>query len=285
MRFRSAAAFLLIVVLPLSADRPDRAKATVAYLRKLQTKEGGFLPDAGKTKPGLRATSAALRALKYQGGNATDRAAAARFVEACHDKASGGFADSPGGKPDVATTAVGAMALVELNLPTGPYEAGILHYLGQNAKSFEDIRIAAAGLEALGKRPPEAAAWLESVQKLRHADGTFGDARATGGSTVAVLRLGGTVADPAKLVAALNAGQRRDGAFGKPDADTSDLDSTYRVLRCYHMLRARPDAARVLAFVERCRNADGGYGVVPGQPSSVGATYNASIIHYWLSDR
>jgi prenyltransferase beta subunit len=280
---------LLVVTLPGLAEAPGNAKATVAYLRKLQTKEGGFAADAGKTTPSLRATSSALRALKYFGGDAPDRRAAARFVEACFDKQSGGFADSPGGKPDVATTAVGAMALVELQLPTAPYEAGVLRYLGEHAKTFEEIRIAAAGVEALGKQPPEAASWLKRIEKERNKDGTFGgpgDARATGGATVIVLRLGGKVEHPTALTAALDACQHKDGAFGKGQtSDPSDLETTYRVVRCYHMLKARPDAAAVLAFVDKCRNSDGGYGTAPGQPSGVGGTYFAGIIRHWLGER
>src|SRR5579883_2165997 len=170
----SAALALLVLTLPALAEAPERAKATVAYLRKLQTKQGGFTASADKNQPSLRATSAALRALKYFGGEAPDREAAARFVKSCHDENSGGFADSPGGNPDVTTTAVGAMALVELKIPTGPYEEGILRYLGEHAKTFEEIRIAAAGLEALGKRPPAAAGWLQQVANERNADGSFG---------------------------------------------------------------------------------------------------------------
>jgi hypothetical protein len=283
-----AALALLALTLPALAEAPDRAKATVAYLRKLQTKGGGFAASADKNQPSLRATSAALRALKYFGGEALDREAAARFVKSCHDESSGGFADAPGGKPDVTLTAVGAMALVELQIPTGPYEEGILRYLGEHAKSFEEIRIAAAGLEALGKRPPAAAGWLQQIVNERNADGSFGgprDARMTGGATVVVLRLGGKVDDPAKVVAALNAGQHEDGAFGKGEtSEPSDLETTYRVLRCYHMLKAKPND-RVLAFVEKCRNDDGGYGVAPGKPSTVGTTYNAAIIRHWLAGR
>jgi hypothetical protein len=284
-----AAFAVLLVTLPGLAEAPSGAKATVAYLRKLQTKEGGFVADVGKSSPSLRATSSALRALKYFGGEAPDRAAAGRFVEACFDKETGGFADAPGGKPDVATTAVGAMAIVELNLPTAPYEAAVLHYLGENAKTFEEIRIAAAGVEALGKRPPEATGWLKRIEKERNRDGTFGgpgDARATGGATVIVLRLGGKVEHPAALVAALNACLHHDGAFGKGQPDgPSDLESTYRVARCYHMLKAKPDATRVLEFVDKCRNADGGYGVAPGQPSSVSGSYYAGIIRHWFGER
>jgi hypothetical protein len=287
---RLVAAFaLLLVTLPALAEAPDnKAKETVAYLRKLQTKDGGFTADATKTKPSLRATSSALRALKYFGGEAPDRAAAARFVESCYDKASGGFADAPGGMTDVATTAVGAMALVELKVPTGQYEDKVLRYLGSRARDFEEIRIAAAGIEALKKQPPEAAGWLQAIQGERNRDGSFGagnDARTTGGATVIILRLGGKVEHPEDVVAALNQGQHNDGAFGKGDKDEpSDLESTYRVMRCYHMLKAKPEATRVKEFIAKCRNADGGYGVTPGKPSGISATYYAAIVLHWLAE-
>ena len=193
----------------------------------------------------------------------------------------------------MATTAVGAMALVELHLPTGPYEAGVLHYLGEHAKTFEEIRIAAAGLEALGKQPPEATGWLKRIEKERNKDGTFGgpgDARACRrrnrhrpprawaerSSTRPV------------LIAALDSCQQpseRAPLVQGPSEGPSDLESTYRVVRCYHMMKARPDAARLLAFVDKCRNADGGYGVTPGQPSSVSGCYYAGIIRHWLGER
>ena len=41
-------------------------------------------------------------------------------------------------------------------------------------------------------------------------------------------------------------------------------------------------ADAVRAFIAKCRNADGGYGPAPGQPSNVGATYFATIVSHWL---
>ncbi len=278
---------LLIVCTPSRAQSSEEKKATVAWLRKLQTSDGGFQPAPGKAPAGLRATTSALRALKYFGGEAPDRAACAAFVQSCFDKETGGFADRPGGKPDVATTAVGIMGVVELKLPTEPYEAGVLGFLGSRARTFEEIRIAAAGLEALGKRPPQAEEWLKEVIKLRHADGTFGKgdgaARDTGGAAVVLLRLGGKVEHPDALIRFLDAGQRKDGGFGKAGAAGSDLETTYRVVRCYHMLKAQPAAAeKCRAFIASCRNADGGYGVAPGEPSNVSGTYFAGILLHWL---
>jgi prenyltransferase beta subunit len=281
---------LLALAAPAGGQTAAEKGATVAYLHKLQAKEGGFRPAAKAERPTLRGTSAALRALKYFGGEVKNRSACADFVRRCFDKGSGGFADTPGGKPDPVVTAVGLMALVELKLPTADYEKPAIRYLSDNAREFEQVRMAAAGLEAVGKRSPKNKAWLEQIGKARNADGSFGKgdgrARDTGGAVAAVLRLGGEVKEPEAVLKALNAGQRKDGGFGKAAAAGSDLETTYRVTRTLVMLKARPGRVEdCRKFVACCRNADGGYGVAPGEPSSVGATYFASIVLHWLADK
>jgi prenyltransferase beta subunit len=287
------AAFVLLAFVLLTpcvrAQTPEQKKATLDFLAKLQNKDGGFSPAPGADKSSLRATSSALRALKYFGGGLTDKAPATKFVESCFDKASGGFADAPGGKPDVATAAIGLMAVVELKMPRDPYETPVLKYLSENAKTFDEIRIAVAGLEAVEKKSPRANAWTETVRKMANADGTFGkgdgQARDTGGAVVALLRLGEKAEKKDAVLKALNAGQRKDGGFGKADAKTSDLESSYRVMRCYHMLKEKPDAAKLAGFVASCRNEDGGYGVTPGAKSSVSGTYYAATITHWLAEK
>lgn len=279
-----AGAVLLLAVLPVQTA--ESTKSTIAYLQKMQNVDGGFRPDADKKQSSLRATSSALRALKYFGGEAPDRSRAADFIKSCFDRSTGGFGDAPGGKPDVALTAVGLMAVVELKMPLEEYEAVAIRYLGQNTKSFEDIRIAVAGLEAIHKKAPQNEAWMEQVNKMRNPDGTFGkgdgQARDTGSAAVALLRMGGTIPHPDVILKALNAGQRKSGGFGKDGAE-ADLETCYRVTRAFHMLKVKPEGAeKMREFVALCRNADGGYGVMPGQPSAVGPTYFASIILYWL---
>lgn len=285
----------LVWLAPVRAQTPEEKKATIDFVQKLQTTTGGFLPapaaptDAKAPTPTVRATSSALRALKYFGGEAKDRAAAGKFVENCFDKASGGFADTPGGKPDVFTTAVGLMAMMELKLPTEPYVEPGVKFLTENAKQFEEIRIGAAGLETVSKRPKQADAWLDQVVKTANADGTYGKgpgtARATGGAVAAVLRLGGKVEQRDNVVKALKTGQRADGGFGKEEDQGSDLETSYRVMRAFHMMKEKPDDPKLRAFVAKCRNADGGYGVAPGQKSSLGATYFAAIILHWLDEK
>jgi prenyltransferase beta subunit len=285
-----------ICLVPVRAQTADEKKATIAYLQGLQTAEGGFLaatPDPRSNrvnKPSLRATSSALRALKYFGGEASDAKAAAKFVSACFDKESGGFADIVGAKADVAVTAVGLMAVVELKMPSDDYVGPVLRYLGENAKNFEDIRIAAAGMEGVGKRAKQAGDWLEQVKKTANDDGTFGKgdgkARDTGGSVATILRLGGTVERKDAVLKTLKAGQRGDGAYGKDGADKSDLESSYRVMRAFHMLKDKPaDVDALKTFVAKCRNKNGGYGVAPGQESTASGTYFAAIILHWLDEK
>ena len=182
------------------------------------------------------------------------------------------------------------MALVELKMPLEKYRDAALRYLGENAKTFEDIRIAAAGLEAAGKKPPQADSWLKQVADMRNAQGLYGEgdgrARDTGSAVVVVLRLGSKVDNSDRVLKALKAGQRRDGGFGKVGTAGSDLETTYRVMRAFMMLKDRPsDVNGLRRFIARCRNTDGGYGVAPGQPSTVGGAYFAAIIRHWLVDR
>src|ERR1700731_2688599 len=149
----------------LAGHAADEKQRTIEYLRTLQAADGGFLPTSAEQANGkrvassLRATSAALRALRHQGGEARDRNAAARFVAACFDKSAGAFSDQPRSRPDVNATAVGLMAVEELHMPMDRYKVAA-SYLGLHAQTFEEIRIAAAGLEAAGTRPPKATRWI-----------------------------------------------------------------------------------------------------------------------------
>jgi prenyltransferase beta subunit len=280
----------LLLALPLAApaQTADEKKATVAYLQALQTKEGSFRATP-KAAPTLGATSSCLRALRYFGGKALDLEGTKKFVLSCHDARTGGFADTPGGKPDVIVTAVGLMALVELKVPTEKYEKKAIAFMADNAKGFDQVRMAAAGLEAVGKQSDKNEEWVGRLRRLQNADGTFGKgkalARETGGAVACLLRLGGRVKDKDAVVKALDASQRDDGGFSREDTG-SDLETSYRVTRTYVMLGARPKKTDALVtFIGKCRNADGGYGVTPGASSSAGGTYFAGILLHWLGGK
>ncbi len=280
---------LFLVVVPLSAQSDAAKRQTISYLQKLQAEDGGFRGDGRAKTSDVASSTAAFRALKYFGGAPRDPKACADFVQKCFQKDGGGFAARPGGKVEYRATAVGIMGIVDMKLPVASYAEAVVHYLDEHSKTFEEIRLTAASFESLGKRPPRAEVWLATLAKQRNDDGSYGKAdgraRDTGGAVCAVLRLGGRVEHPDNVLKTMNDGQREDGGFGKSGEKESDLETCYRVVRAFHMLKAKPRGAeRLRAFIARCRNDDGGYGVAPGKPSSAGGCYFAAIILHWLDE-
>jgi hypothetical protein len=279
---------LILVAAPARAQTADQKKQTIAYLHSLRNINGGYRPTVKDGPSELRATLACVRALHYFGGEPKRTFDTGIFIHTCFDARSGGFTNGSGA-PNPVLTAVGLLVMVDLKMPREAVEKRALEYLAKHAEQFEHVRMAAAAVEAVKKRPAKSDDWLAYLKKLQNADGTFGTgrgrARDTGGAAGAVLRLGGKV-DRKAVLTALDAGQRADGGFGKATIKGSDLETTYRVVRTYHMLKARParaDACR--AFVAKCRNPDGGYGIAPGQPSAAGPTYFAGIVLHWLAEK
>ena len=271
-------------------DGEIKAKlATLKYVTSLESPAGGFKPYAdGQTA--LRPTSAALRAIKYLGGKVPNPEKHADFVMKCYDPISGGFSDLPGGKPDVFITSVGVMAAVELDIPREKFKKA-MDFINANAMTFEDVRIGAAAVEAWGVKdcPFDLKPWFKiaSNAMMQFQPEKEDEARFMGSVTAFRTRLGDGPEKAARthVIVILNQGQRQDGGWGKGAGTGSEMETTYRVMRAYHMMKAKPgDVAKLRAFVAKCRNADGGYGVAPGQPSNVGATYYAAIVAKWLDE-
>jgi prenyltransferase beta subunit len=277
-------AFLLLVPSVAVAQPNDTAKWVLA--REAPT--GGFALTAKDTKPGLRSTSGAVRALRYLGEQVPNKDKHAAFVLSCYDPKTGGFAE-PGGKPDVTITAVGVMAAAELGIPKEKY-AKAMDYLKANAKTFEDVRIGAAAVEAWGVKdcPFKLDAWADVARK--QLDEGFGDpadggARELGSVAAMLLRLErAEVREQEKMLTArlVRAGQRADGGWGKKGEKDSDIETTYRVMRAFYLLKETPkDVAKVREFVAKHRNADGGYATKPGDASGMSGAYYAAIVSSW----
>ena len=292
MRLAAVGALLLFASMGVAEPAADNA-ATIRYLLSLRQADGGFVaqkpdPTGPKTATSsLRVTLSAVRAIKYLGGELPDKPLTIKFIESCHDKANGTFADTPMGKSDVPLTAVGVMAAIEL-LPAFDSEPSLKH-IAAHAKTFEERRIAVAAMEAAKKIHPVTAEWFAEVAKTRNPDGTHGKAdglaRETGSVAAMILRTGGKIPDDqVKAVqAALIGGQRADGGFGKAGDASSDLETSYRVMRAMHLLKIQPkDPAALRHFLSMCANKDGGYAVQPGNPSTGGSTYYAVTILGWL---
>ncbi|MBY0456731.1 MAG: hypothetical protein K2V38_05305 [Gemmataceae bacterium] len=270
--------------------------ATAKWIFSCEVTDGGFAlaplnpKSDAKPQPSLRATNGAVRALKYLGFPLLkgERERHAAFVLKCFDPKTGGFAE-PGGKPDVAITSVGVMAAVELGVP-GEKFAKALDYLKENAKTFEEVRIAAAAVEAWGVKecPFKLDDWfkiadrhLDAIGKLKPAEG---GARELASYAAMSLRLEWMPPlDPIRND--IVAGQRDDGGWGKKGEKASDMETTYRVMRALMLWNEKPkDVKKLRAFLESHRNKDGGCATKPGDPSSMSGVYYAAIITKWLDE-
>src|SRR5262249_40643229 len=159
---------------------------------------------------------------------------------------------TPGGTPDVRTTAVALMAVADMKIASDEMINGAIGYFSKNVQSFEDIRIAVAGLETVEKTSPDFPRWGAQVEKDRNRDRTWGPGRGrhrdTGGAAVALLRMGVKLENRDAVLASLRAGQRPDGAWSKSDAG-SDLEATYRIMRAFFMLKEAPDLEKLRGFI------------------------------------
>jgi hypothetical protein len=282
-----------------SVERKLAKQRTAKWILELEAPEGGFYlaPRDPKSdaapKPLLRATNGAVRALKYLGSPllASENEKHAKFVLRCYDPKTGAFAEL-GGKPDVAITSIGVMAAAELGIPHEKY-AKAMDYLKANARTFEEVRIGAAAVEAWGVKdcPFDMKPWLAIMAK--DVGGKLppiqsGGARVLGSVTAFTLRLGiqqPSDTPPEKLAAAMDRGQLPDGGWAREGAKDSDVESTYRVMRAYMLLKQKPkDVNKLRAFIESHRNEDNGYATRPGDKSTMSGVYYASIVTHWLDE-
>jgi hypothetical protein len=269
-------------------DAVETKLAALKYVQGLAVADGGFKGTADAKGPSLRGTSAGLRAVKYLGGEVANKEKHTAFVLSCFDSKTGGFADTPDGKPDVFLTSIGVMACIELGIPKEKF-AKAMDYIKENAKTFEDVRIGAAAVEAWGVKdcPFQLDDWFAVAEKhaaaLAFSPALQDGARDTGSIGAMYLRLGRKV--EAHLPGFLQDGQREDGGWGKGKEKTSDAETTYRVMRALMLLKSKPkDPAAVRNFLATCRNKDGGFASKPGDPSTVSGTYQYAIITKWLND-
>ena len=149
------------------AQSPSDFAATAAYAVAHQNADGGFAPQPGMPST-IGATSTALRVLDNVGGSVPDVDRCIQFVRLCKVPGSG-FTQSPGGNPDVITTAVGLMAAAELGVVDQAMIDDAVAYFGKNAKAFEEVRMAIAGLETIGANSPDFPRWLEQLEAMRAA--------------------------------------------------------------------------------------------------------------------
>lgn len=289
MRRRTGIAWISAVLVsawagPLASGQTAAELAqTAKFIAAHQNVDGGFAAQAVGQPSSLSATHSALKALKHVGGSVPDILGCVRYVNSCRVPG-GGFSQTPGGKPDVVTTALGLMAAVELKITDTDMIRESVAYLGRTARSFEEVRMSAAAMESIGVYSPDTPRWFGQLQAMRNPEGSFGTGPAvpfvTGGVAAAILRLGMPLEHRDAIVKAIKAGQRPEGGWSKDDGPP-DLSSTYRIMRAMYMMHERPDTDRLLAFVARCRKSDGSYSNTPDGEGNLGGTYLGTILVYW----
>jgi prenyltransferase beta subunit len=277
----------------------QRRRETLKFIASLETPQGGFAlapqpPNIDAIpQPSLRATSGAVRAWKYLGGEQLgakfpNKDRHSEFVLRCFDPNTGGFAE-PGGQPDVTITSIGVMAAVELGIPREKF-AKAMDYLKDHAKTFEEVRIAAAAVEAWGVKdcPFDLKPWFKIAEDFAATpagDPQDGQARNTASLVAMLLRLGKPLPEGHNVLKLIKPGQRADGGWSKPGENASDIETTYRVMRALVLLKEKPnDLKKLRAFVESHRNTDGGYATKPGEKSSMSGVYYAAVISKWLDE-
>jgi prenyltransferase beta subunit len=286
MRLLLALALLPAVAL---AQTADEKKATLKFIESLRDPETGAWAvsppkDGEKLKPSLRAVNGAVNAIPFFGGEVTDKEKLTKFVMSCFDEKTGTFAE-PGEKATVASTCVGLLAAKAVGVPKEKYQKAMA-YIDANAKSFEDYRLGAAAIEAFGVHESgiDVDRWVKAAETEAKKDDVR-NGRMLGSRVALALRLGHPYDDGQRKTAHALLGnfQADDGGWAKPDAKTSDADTTYRVMRAFHLIgRPASRADGVAKFVAGCRRPDGGYGVDATAPSSMSGTYYAAKILGWL---
>jgi hypothetical protein len=281
-RLSALAALLLMAAACASVLPKEQRRQTIRFVERLQNPDGGFRAGPAAGPSTASATTAGLRALEHLDGPKSPRKAAAHFIESLA-REDGGFPDVSGGTPDARTTAQGLMAAVEAEstLRKDP-DGKIRAFLASHAKTLPEIYISAAAVDAANLKSPVAKEWIAAFQATRTPEGGFGGAPPEqAGAAVTILRLGGKLENRKIVTRSLLAAQNPDGGWSGTGT-ASDMASVYRVMRALYMLKAEPDLDRVVQFVRRNRNSDGGYGLRPGEPSATPPTYYASIVQDWI---
>ena len=261
--------------------------ATSDFALSLYDPATGAFRVSPATPPGLRATHGGVQVLTALGTKLPDAAKTRAFVESCYDPEAKAFRE-PGQASNPAINSVGIMAALSLGVPKDKVRPALVT-LGATAKNFEEVRIGAAAVEAFGPKecPFELGPWEKEIAKYVPSPAARypqREARLVGSIAAFYSRLGLPV--PQRVTGVLEAGQQGDGGYGGERVDTSDLETTYRVMRAPHYLGEKPrDAAKLKAFVASCRREGGGYGVSPGagaDGATMSGAYYAVKVLGWL---
>ena len=192
-------------------------------------------------------------------------APAVSFLESVQS-ADGGFAEQ-GATPDATATAWAALALVAGGGSQAARSRALafLRTHEGDVQGDTDAALQVLARSALGDRPDALTARLLAYRPGRLVNATIW--------TVLALRQAGRPAPPAGLVGELRARQQPSGGWswtrgGAPDSN--DTAAALEALRAAGVAGA--PITRGLGYLARCRNRDGGYGLLPSRASDAQST-------------
>ncbi len=265
------------------AQTPDEMAQTAAFAAAHQNPDGGFAADAVGQPSSVGATNSGLRVLRHVGGSMRDVLGCVNYVKSCRVPG-GGFSPTPGGKPDVVTTAIGLLAASELKINDSDMIREAVAYLGKNARSFEEVRMAAAGLEAIGVTSPDAPRWLRQIEGMRNPDGTFGTgssrAFASGGAAAAILRLGYPLEHRDAIVKVIKEAQRPRAAGPRTTGPPTSPAATGSCGPC-SCCTSGPTSTACSPSSPGAASPTAAIPSPPRDPAASAGLISATIIIYW----
>jgi hypothetical protein len=191
-------------------------------------------------------------------------APAVSFLESVQS-ADGGFAEQ-GATPDATATAWAALALVAgggSQVARSQALAFLRAHEG-DVQGDTDAALQVLARSALGDRPDALTARLLAYRPGRLVNATIW--------TVLALRQAGRPA-PAALVEELRARQQPSGGWSWTRGGAPDSNDTAAALEALRAAGAGgAPITRGLGYLARCRNRDGGYGLLPGRASDAQST-------------
>lgn len=277
----------------------DRAK-TIEYLHSLQGPGGGYRSSVNdqndREVERLRATFAALSALRCVDGEKRNLELTKRFLKACQDLNSGGYSDVPGGRPSVVLTGLGILAIEEIKLPNMQLDRTVelsrmqeeaLQYLQSGkVKTFDEVCLAAKAIDGRQQtlQPTIRKDWQSVIAQATLESANRGRRQVhMAVSAATLLRIRAPIHSREEIVKSIKASQCLDGGFAYDQGTRSDLELTYQIMDALHVLGQLPfKRTQMRRFVTEHRNQDGGYGLAPKSQSTAVATFYASQILEWL---
>jgi prenyltransferase beta subunit/predicted ester cyclase len=254
------------------------------FLEQLIREDGGYADTAGSPDSAVRSINSVIQTFGKLGLPNPEKGKNAAFVDRCLDGASGGFSQTPGSEADPFATASALIVLHRLEDADrfARYQARAVQFMNERSSTQYDHFMTIAAYDECGiqgSTPDNAVAYFDAKGDV----GSYGQGiQEIAISVASLLRAGRQVKDPESIVATLLAGQCADGGFGG-DADTSDLFTTYCVMRALVLLGAGPRVRKLNGYLTSLQK-DKGFAATLKDPTSAGATYMALSVLDWIGD-